>query len=698
MLEVLLTLSMFFQAQLPVVELPVVEPKDDLVITQSCRIKPGTYRIPDRGEPGVIRVEGEEIALLLEDVTLIGSSEGETPDRFQGTGIIVRGRANVVWGGAVRGYKVGLFADGGEDHWIVRVDAGGNYAQRLASTPEAEDSGDWLWPHENDDGQWAAKYGAGLWLRGVKGAHVLNCWGKDTQNGILLDRVTDTLVRGCDFGFLSGWGLAMWRSSDNRIEQNRFDWCVRGYSHGVYARGQDSAGILMFEQCHRNVIRENSATHSGDGFFLYAGHETTRKTGKGGCNGNLVIGNDFSHSVANGIEATFSTGNRFVENRLDDCNYGIWAGYSRDSVFERNVARSCTFAGVAIEHGSGNTIRENLIENCSRGIDLWWDEDKELIESVYGKANRTDSADTLIEGNVISGGTAGVRLSRSARIRLLGNFIAGVRDDLVVEGECPDLVDEPAKEAPALSLRQVPEDPGVALGRALILMEEFGPFDFESPVLSPTRVDGQRTARFRVLGVEGVVDVVDVTGDVTARLVRVSPQELSVVVSPTEDAGVWVPFRFTLKTADLEIEGSGALLNTLWNVRHWTWTVDPREDEAAFRSLLATEPAVESTRVPTIDFRWGGGGPAADLSPDHFVTVAEAAIALPEGEYELITISDDGVRVFVDDAVVIDDWTFHSPKEDRARVQFDGSRKKLRIEHFEIDGYAVLSFRLRRIE
>ena len=39
---------------------------------------------------------------------------------------------------------------------------------------------------------------------------------------------------------------------------NRFDWCVRGYSHGVYNRGQDSAAILIYEQSCRNTIAYNS--------------------------------------------------------------------------------------------------------------------------------------------------------------------------------------------------------------------------------------------------------------------------------------------------------------------------------------------------------------------------------------------------------------------------------------------------------
>ena len=47
-----------FLALLTSPALPEVAPKDDLVITESCRIRPGTYVIPDAGEPGVIRIEG----------------------------------------------------------------------------------------------------------------------------------------------------------------------------------------------------------------------------------------------------------------------------------------------------------------------------------------------------------------------------------------------------------------------------------------------------------------------------------------------------------------------------------------------------------------------------------------------------------------------------------------------------------------
>src|SRR5690606_21986835 len=149
----------------------------------------------------------------------------------------------------------------------------------------------------------------------------------------------------------SALGIGMYRSSDNVIVRNRMDYNVRGYSHGWYRRGQDSAALLMYEQSHRNVVAWNSMTHSGDGLFLWAGQHTM-DTGEGGANDNLFFHNDFSFAPTNGMEATFSR-NRFIGNIVEGNDHGLWGGYS----FESEVIGNC-FArnrvGIAIEHGQEN--------------------------------------------------------------------------------------------------------------------------------------------------------------------------------------------------------------------------------------------------------------------------------------------------------------------------------------------------------
>src|SRR5436190_23176994 len=145
------------------------------------------------------------------------------------------------------------------------------------------------------------------------------------------------LIYNNDFSFNSGIGIGIYKSSNNKVFYNKINFNVRGYSHGVYNRGQDSAGILVYEQSNDNIFYSNSVTHGGDGFFLWAG-QTTMDTGKGGCNDNLVYGNDFSHAPTNGIEATFSR-NNFVNNLIMECWHGIWGGYSFDSKVVSNVFR-----------------------------------------------------------------------------------------------------------------------------------------------------------------------------------------------------------------------------------------------------------------------------------------------------------------------------------------------------------------------
>ena len=58
---------------------------------------------------------------------------------------------------------------------------------------------------------------------------------------------------------------------------------------------------------------------------------------------------------------------------------------------------------------------------------------------------------------------------------------------------------------------------------------------------------------------------------------------------------------------------------------------------------------------PTIDFDWGTG-PAFPGWPDAFCARWERLIPLEAGVYRLSAGSDDGMRVYVDSALLINDW------------------------------------------
>ncbi|MEZ6006657.1 MAG: right-handed parallel beta-helix repeat-containing protein [Planctomycetota bacterium] len=388
------------------------------------------------GDDGALRITEDGTELDLGDAVLDGRERDDVaPEAYRGIGIQVIGARNVtIRGGRLRGYRVAVQAMDAPGLRLLGVNADEGRRDRLASTPAREASEDWLWPHHDDDDEWAKRYGAGFSLTRCDLAHVEGCEARRGQNGLLLASSRRVRIVGNDFAWNSGWGVALWRASENIIAWNVLDHCVRGMSPGVYFRGQDSAAILLFEQCCSNVVYRNHATHSGDGLFLYAGHETTQRTGRGGSNHNVVVDNDFRFAVANGIEATFSTGNVFAGNDVSGSDHGVWAGYSRDTLIVEQRAVDCMTAGISIEHGVGNRIVGNEIEGGRHGIHLWWDDDKELLAGPYGQQQDTRSADNTIEGNTIRGSEIALRLVQDEGSTVRWNDLGASAVGLQLEG------------------------------------------------------------------------------------------------------------------------------------------------------------------------------------------------------------------------------------------------------------------------
>ncbi|NNE33881.1 MAG: hypothetical protein HKN13_01510, partial [Rhodothermales bacterium] len=93
-------------------------------------------------------------------------------------------------------------------------------------------------------------------------------------------------------------------------------------------------------------------------------------------------------------------------------------------------------------------------------------------------------------------------------------------------------------------------------------------------------------------------------------------------------------------------------------------------------------------------YQWYGA-PHPDLPEDRFATVATGSFDVSPGDYVLDVTSDDGVRVWLDGKLVHDDWTYHPPRQTDIRLSLGGAHS-IRVEHFEIDGFATLMVQLRR--
>jgi len=420
---ILLLSAMPLAAQTPEIALT-----PGLNIAQSCRIKPGVYRLDASvdiraGEPyaPVILISGNDLIVDFQEAELRSTADPTRPDGFSGLAILVTGRNVTLKNARVHGFKVALLAQGAADLRVENCDFSYNYRSRLRSIREREDFSDWLSYHQNDRYEWL-RYGAGMYLDSCARATARGCRITGNQNALLMTRCDEGLFYNNTFQFNSGLGIGLYRSSRNRVMHNRLDWNVRSYSHGFYQRGQDSAALLCYEQSSENTFAFNSATHSGDGFFLWAG-QTTMDTGEGGCNDNVIFGNDFSHAPTNGVEVTFSR-NRVQGNLIRNCTYGIWGGYSYGSVFMGNFIAGCR-TGIAIEHGQDNTIRQNYFEGDSTGVYLWA-RAEQPADWGYAQKNDTRSRDALLDRNVFLRVPNPLKISASKNIAVNGeNLFSG---------------------------------------------------------------------------------------------------------------------------------------------------------------------------------------------------------------------------------------------------------------------------------
>ncbi len=105
-------------------------------------------------------------------------------------------------------------------------------------------------------------------------------------------------------------------------------------------------------------------------------------------------------------------------------------------------------------------------------------------------------------------------------------------------------------------------------------------------------------------------------------------------------------------------------------------------------SNLEGEPKVVKVD-PKIDFNWGTKAPLPDIPATHF-SVRWTSILGPipkSGVYQLVTKSDDGIRVYIDGNLVINDWKAENSAFNKFKVFFEaGSIHKLRVEYMQLTG------------
>ncbi len=490
-------------------------PSVGLHIKKTILVAPGHYALPTsdtnsiQKQGGVIVIEGKNIVVDLAGVVLDGAGNKPSfaPNQFDGIAIEIKpGSSHItIKNATIKGYKIGIKADSVEALTIDNCDLSYNYRDTLKSNFEKENEDDWMSFHQNDEDEWM-RYGAGIYIKNCKGAIITNNTVTNGQCGLMLTSCNDALVTDNNFSFNSGIGIGLYKSSYNNINHNTLDFNVRGYSYKKYRRGQDSAAILVFEQCNHNIFAYNSATHSGDGFFLWAG-QTTMDTGVGGCNDNFIYGNDFSYAPTNGVEVTFSS-NLIMKNTITNCDHGVWGGYSFETDITDNIFEDNRIA-IAIEHGQNINIALNHFKNDKTGIKLW-SREKQPADWKYPQLKNTDSKNYYIATNSFENnntvydilGTDSIYLSGNTKTNTGQHYKLGVRIhemDSTKENEEVGLdyaIDKRLQKVNATSTPLTSFRHGLAEMR----ITNWGPYNFEYPLIWLKSIDSAGLYHFEVLG------------------------------------------------------------------------------------------------------------------------------------------------------------------------------------------------------
>jgi hypothetical protein len=269
---------------------------------------------------------------------------------------------------------------------------------------------------------------------------------------------------------------------------------------------------------------------------------------------------------------------------------------------------------------------------------------------------------------------------------------------------------------------------GARRGRSTIVVDEWGPYDWKSPKLWPVlnanparplpyrldRVDAAarkatpdgatrgEPVRLAVLGPEGAWRLVSSRG-ATATPASGTVGDV-VTVTPRRDSGAPIDYEIALEYRGREVTSPRGLRTAAgapyvfgfahfhapidWSVRFFEFSneTDPAKTPDLMNKVLSGT-TLKTITIDRLDYL-SGGSLENGLPRDRFALVADGTANLPAGDYTIQTISDDGVRVWVDGNLLIDAWDPHESRIDRAHLT--GGTRRIKVHYYEATGWAEM--------
>jgi hypothetical protein len=122
-----------------------------------------------------------------------------------------------------------------------------------------------------------------------------------------------------------------------------------------------------------------------------------------------------------------------------------------------------------------------------------------------------------------------------------------------------------------------------------------------------------------------------------------------------------------------------------------TQHADPYWQAAYWNNMsLAGVPVLEET-AEYLAFDWGYGSPHPSVSSDQFSARWSRIVDLAEATYRFSVTSDDGVRVYVDDRLIIDEWRDQAAQTFTRDLALQAGHHEIVVEYYENTGVAKVA-------
>lgn len=165
----------------------------------------------------------------------------------------------------------------------------------------------------------------------------------------------------------------------------------------------------------------------------------------------------------------------------------------------------------------------------------------------------------------------------------------------------------------------------------------------------------------------------------------VNPTWVQTPLEALREVAPQVDWRFSLGAP---LRGDFAAVPSGW------WTAEPNTAVRGVRGDYFANPDLFGvpafSRIdPNIDFDWGWNAPGLKVGVEKF-SVSWSGYLQPTDDFHLTVRSDDGVRLFINDEIVLDAWNDHAERVDVIPFPLlAGKTYKIRMEYYQGGGSAM---------